>query len=291
MPEGVIRAIEREGKPQARVVLTAPIGGVIGDLSAREGMTAMMGMPLFRINGLASVWLNAEVPETQAALVQPGNPVAARVAGYPGEIFHGRVAALLPELSPDTRTLKAHIELANPKGLLMPGMFATVDFTPAATKQEALLVPSEALIRTGKRDLVILALDGGKFRPVDVAAGIESDGLTEIRKGLEAGQKVVASAQFLIDSEASLKATVSRMEGAPAAPAAQKHHGEGIVEAVGQDEVMLSHCPIPSLDWPAMTMGFKLPAGGPPPKLKVGDRVAFEFFVNPQLGSGSSLDR
>lgn len=283
MPEGVIRAVEREGRPQARVVLTAPISGVIGELSAREGMTAMMGTPLFRINGLATVWVNAELPEIQAALIQPGNPVVARVAAYPNETFQGKVAALLPEVNPVTRTLKARIEVANPKGVLKPGMFATVDFSPAATKHGALLVPTEALIRTGKRNVVILALAGGKFQPVDVEPGIETDGLTEIRKGLEAGQKVVTSSQFLIDSEASLKTTVNRMGSAPAAaPGPEKHHGEGVIEAITKDEVTLSHGPIPSMNWPAMTMGFKLPVGSPPPKVKVGDQVAFHFFATPK---------
>jgi Cu(I)/Ag(I) efflux system membrane fusion protein len=282
MPEEIIRAVERDGRVHPRVVLTAPIGGVIGELSVREGMTAMMGMPLFRINGLGTVWVNAEVPEVQAALVRPGNAVEARVAAYAREIFKGRVAALLPEVNPATRTLKARIELANPKGLLNPGMFATIDLTPATMKRDALLVPTEALIQTGKRHVVILALDGGKFQPVEVEPGIEVDGMTEIRKGLEAGQKVVASSQFLIDSEASLKATVNRMEGAAAAAAPQpdRHRGEGVVESIGKDQVTLSHGPIPSLNWGAMTMGFKAPPGGLPPGLKVGDRVAFEFSAN-----------
>lgn len=295
MPDEVIRAVERDGKAHPRVVLTAPISGVIGELSVREGMTAMMGMPLFRINGLATVWVNAEVPEGQAALVKPGNAVAARVTAYPGEVFKGRVAALLPEVNAATRTLRARIELANPKGLLNPGMFATVDLAPATT-QEALLVPSEALIQTGRRHVVILALEGGKFQPVEVEPGIEADGMTEIRKGLEAGQKVVASGQFLIDSEASLKTTVGRMEGAPAAAASQmeRHRGEGVVETIGEGEVTLSHGPIASMNWGAMTMGFKAPPGGLPPGVKVGDRVAFEFAASQkgefELSSITPLD-
>jgi len=297
MPEEAIRAVERDGQPHARVVLRAPISGVVGELSAREGLTATMGMPLFRINGLATVWVNAEVPEAQAALVRPGRAVAARVAAYPGEVFHGRVAAVLPEVNPATRTLKARIELDNPKESLKPGMFATVDLSSAATARDALLVPSEALIRTGQRDLVILALDGGTFRPVAVEPGIESDGLTEIRRGLEAGQKVVASGQFLIDSEASLKATVNRMSNSDAVgpegraeggsqgrsnevPKAASHRGEGIVEAIDAATVTLSHGPIPSLNWGAMTMGFQRPAGGLPPGVRVGARVRFEFAAN-----------
>lgn len=281
MPEETLRALEADGKVRPRVVLTAPISGVIGELSVREGMTAIVGMPLLRINGLATVWVNAEVPEAQAARVRPGHAVAARVAAYPGEIFKGRVAALLPEVSATTRTLKARIELANPKGRLSPGMFATVELTPATT-EDALLVPTEALIQTGKRQVILLALDGGKFRPVEVETGFETDGLTVISKGLEAGQKVVVSSQFLIDSEASLKATFGRMEGAEAAaaPRAERHRGEGVVEAIGEDELTLSHGPIPSLNWGAMTMGFKRPVGGLLPEVEVGERVVFEFSTN-----------
>lgn len=283
MPEGVIRAVEREGKPQARVVLTAPISGVVGELSAREGMTALQGAPLFRINGLGTVWINAEVPETQAALVRSGHPVRARVAAYPGQVFAGQVATLLPEVDPATRTLKARIEVANPKGLLKPGMFASVDLSAAASQPVALLVPTEAVIRTGTRNVVIVALEGGKFRPVDVVPGIESDGMTEIRQGLQSGQKVVASGQFLIDSEASLKATVARMGGTPAAaPGGAMHHAEGVIEAIGTDSVTLSHDPVTSLDWPAMTMGFKLPAAGLPAGLQVGDHVSFAFSATEQ---------
>ena len=283
MPEETLRALEADGKVQPRVVLTAPISGVIGELSVREGMTAIVGMPLMRINGLATVWVNAEVPEAQAASVRPGHAVAARVAAYPGEIFKGRVAALLPEVSATTRTLKARIELANPKGRLSPGMFASVELVPATT-EDVLLVPTEALIQTGKRQVIILALDGGKFRPVEVETGFEAEGLTVISKGIEAGQKVVVSSQFLIDSEASLKATLGRMEGAEAAaaPPAERHRGEGVVEAIGNDELTLSHGPIPSLNWGAMTMGFKRPVGGLPSEVKVGERVVFEFSANAQ---------
>jgi Cu(I)/Ag(I) efflux system membrane fusion protein len=279
MPEEVIRAVESDGQARPRVTLTAPMSGVIGELTAREGMTAMMGMTLFRINGLATVWVNAEVPESQAGWVRPGNTVEARVAAYPQERFKGRVAALLPEVDPATRTIRARIELANPGGILTPGMFATVDFAPAA-KRESLLVPSEAVIRTGQRDVVILALEGGRFRPADVATGMDMEGMTEIRKGLEAGQKVVVSAQFLIDSEASLKGTFNRMGEANAVAGTQTHGGKGVLESIGRDEVMLSHEPITSLNWGPMTMGFKAPARGLPPDLKVGGRVAFEFFQN-----------
>jgi Cu(I)/Ag(I) efflux system membrane fusion protein len=210
MSDEQVRRVEASGSVQARITLTAPIGGVVAELTAREGMTVMAGAPLFRINGLATIWVNAEVPEGVAAQVRPGTPVEARAPALPGTVFKGKVSAILPEVNPATRTIKARVELANPGGRLVPGMFATVNFAPAAGA-EVLLVPSEAVIRTGRRNVVIVAQGEGKFAPVDVEIGLDNNGQTEIHKGLEAGQKVVVSGQFLVDSEASLRGTATRM--------------------------------------------------------------------------------
>ncbi len=286
MTEEQVRIVENNGKVFPRITLTAPIGGVIAELGAREGMTVAAGAPLFRINGLGTVWVNAEVPEAMAAQVRPGATVHVRTPAFPGETFNGRVSAILPEVNPGTRTLKARIEVANPRGRLVPGMFATVGFAPSAARQ-ALLVPSEAVIQTGTRSVVMLAQEGGHFSPVDVQTGMEANGQVEILKGLEAGQKVVVSGQFLIDSEASLKATGTRMgEGSaaasePASPAAPAtHHASGVVEQVTHDSITISHGPVPTMQWPAMTMAFAVPHGMPV-KAKVGDKVSFEFRQAP----------
>ena len=280
MTEEQIRMVESTGKVHPRLTVSAPIGGVVAELGAREGMTVMAGAPLFRINGLGTVWVNAEVRESQASEVRPGNLVEARTPALPGTVFKGRVGAILPEVNPVTRTFKARVELANPGGRLVPGMFATVNFTPAVRK-EVLLVPTEAVIQTGKRSVVIVAQGDGKFAPVDVETGIEANGRTEIRRGLEGGQKVVVSGQFLLDSEASLKSTETRMGDAPAPETGKAigatHRGTGKVEAVGKDEITLSHDPIASLQWGAMTMDFKIPATGLPKDIKAGDTVEFEF--------------
>jgi Cu(I)/Ag(I) efflux system membrane fusion protein len=280
MSDAQIAAVEAGGKVQARFTITAPIAGVIGELTAREGMTVMAGAPLFRINGLSTVWVNAEVPEVSAVQVRPGNPVEARASALPGAVFKGRVSAILPEVNPATRTLKARIELANPGGQLVPGMFATVSFAPAARK-DVLLVPSEAIIQTGKRSVVVVAQGDGKFAPVDVEVGVDSNGQTEIRKGLQGGQKVVVSGQFLVDSEANLKASTTRMGDMPAPAASQPtdvtHRGDGKVESIGKEEITISHGPIASLQWGPMTMGFKLPATGLPQGIAVGNSVHFEI--------------
>jgi len=280
MSDVQIAEVVAGGKVQPRLTITAPIGGVVGELTAREGMTVMAGAPLFRLNGLSTVWINAEVPEAVAAQVRPGNPVEARTPAVPGAVFKGNVSAILPEVNPATRTIKARIEVANPSGQLVPGMFATVNFAPAARK-EVLLVPSEAVIQTGKRTVVVVAQGDGQFAPVDVEAGIDSNGQTEIRKGLQAGQKVVVSGQFLVDSEANLKATTTRMSEMPAsnqgAAGDKTHRGEAKVESIGKDEITLSHGPIATMQWGPMTMGFKLPISAKPSSVAVGDKVDFEF--------------
>ena len=284
MTEAQIALVESSGRVQPRFVVYAPTGGVVGELSAREGMTVMAGAPLYRINGLSTVWVNAEVREGEAGQVRVGEAVQARAAGLPGKIFNGKVSAILPEVDPATRTLKARVELANPASELKPGMFATVNFTPAARK-ESLVIPSEALIRTGKRTVVIVAQNDGRFAPVQVKTGMEANGQTEIQEGLEAGQKVVVSGQFLIDSEASLRATEARMgEQAPEASAkATFHKGTGKVRAVDAPSgyIELDHDPIPSLQWPRMSMGFQAEDKSQLAGIKEGDRVDFELNAEP----------
>jgi Cu(I)/Ag(I) efflux system membrane fusion protein len=210
MADAQIRLVESSGKVHPRITISAPVGGVITELGAREGMTVASGAPLFRINGLSTVWVNADLPENVAAKVRPGDAVESRSPALPGSVFKGKVGAVLPEVSATTRTLKARIELANPGGLLVPGMFATITFA-SDRGAEVPLVPSEAVIQTGARSVVILAQDGGKFQPVDVELGGENKGWTEIRKGLAVGQRIVLSGQFLLDSEASLRGTTTRM--------------------------------------------------------------------------------
>ncbi|HSV53760.1 MAG TPA: efflux RND transporter periplasmic adaptor subunit [Burkholderiaceae bacterium] len=210
MNDEQIAAVERSGKTQARTTIYSPLGGVVVELSAREGMTVMAGAPLFRINGLATVWANAEVPESQAALVRPGAMVRAQSPAAPGTTFEGRVQAIVPDVNATTRTLKARLELANPGLRLVPGMFVSMQFMDPRG-ENALLVPTEAVIQTGKRSVVLVAEENGRFRAVEVQAGIEFGGQTEIRRGLQAGQRVVVSSQFLIDSEASLKGVEARL--------------------------------------------------------------------------------
>lgn len=212
MNEQQIALVESSNAVQARFTLTAPGSGIITELSAREGMTVMAGAPLFKINGIDQVWVYAELPENAASRIRIGNVVEVRSPALGGQIIHGKVSALLPEINPTTRTQKARITLPNVGRQLVPGMFVNVSLIPASSK-EVLLVPSEAIIQTGRASVVMLADGTGKFRPVEVETGSTENGQTAILRGLEFGQKVVASGQFLIDSEANLKGGISRMAG------------------------------------------------------------------------------
>jgi Cu(I)/Ag(I) efflux system membrane fusion protein len=265
-------------------------------------MAVMPGVTLFKLAGIGTVWVTAEVPEAQSGLVRIGAPVEARTAAYPDRVLKGSVNALLPEVNAQTRTVRVRIVLANPGGVLKPGMFATVSFGAPATGP-LMLVPAEAVIETGKRSVVIVAAGEGRFLPVDVVLGRQSGDLVEIRKGLSVGQRVVVSGQFLIDSEASLKGALARIStadqepGPTTAQAADPHAGhtmaaapatadaahkaEGVVRSLG-DEVLIKHGAIPTAGMGAMTMAFKAPKAGLPKDVKVGTNVRFEFVLTPQ---------
>lgn len=211
MSDALIGAVERTGRTNGTVTIRSPIGGVIQTLDVRAGMALAAGQSLAQVSGIGTVWLNAAVPEAQAGLVRTGQGASATLAAFPGESFAGRVAAILPAAQADSHTLTVRIELANRGGRLRPGMFAQVTF--AGDGKPALLVPSEAVIRTGARTLVMLALPDGRYRPAEVRTGREGGGRTEVLAGLAAGEKVVSSGQFLLDSEASLTGIAARPIG------------------------------------------------------------------------------
>ncbi|MBU6993810.1 efflux RND transporter periplasmic adaptor subunit [Ferrovum myxofaciens] len=211
MSESLVAQIEKSGSPQAVVTITAPQGGVLLELDLRAGMTILPGQTLARINGLNSVWLDAEVPEAQAAGLAVNQPVSATFTTWPGRVFIGQIRALLPALEQGTRTLQVRTEWSNLEGRLRPGMYAQVHLQKALGP-DRLLIPSEAIIATGQRSVVIVAEEGGHFRPAEVTVGHEDGDRTEIFAGLQPGEQIVVSGQFLIDSEASLKGVLARME-------------------------------------------------------------------------------
>ncbi len=214
MTTELIAQVESSGQPQTTTTVSAPIAGVITSLDVRAGMTLSAGAALATINGIRTVWLEAAIPEVQSTLLVTGKAVSAQLAAYPGETFNGQVIAVLPETNADTQTVRVRVELPNPDGRLRSGQFAQVHLETGDV-QPVLYVPSEAVIRSGTRTMVIVATDNHRFEPVEVQIGADSQDRTVILAGLQEGQKVVASGQFLIDSEASLQGVLTRMNSEP----------------------------------------------------------------------------
>ncbi len=298
MSPALIAEVERTRRPSTVITITSPIAGFIDTLEVRDGMSVSMGQSLARIVGLSTVWLDIAVPEAQAGGVRLGQTVRATLSAYPGETFSGQVSGVLPQTETESRSVRVRVELSNRGGRLRPGMYAQVALATGAGRP-VLLVPSEALVRTGKRNVAFLVVDKGRFRPVEVQVGAESNGKTEVLSGLSVGDRVVASGQFLIDSEASLQNVLPTMapqgganlpvaKSVPQEGATATHQATGRIEQVAGDKLTISHGPVPSLKWPAMTMGFRTAnpklAGG----LKAGQQVNFSFT---QQGSDNVISQ
>jgi Cu(I)/Ag(I) efflux system membrane fusion protein len=225
VPDSEIRRLESTRKVNGATTIYAPIDGVITELAVREGAAITEGAPLFRVNSLRKVWAIAQVPETQMAAVSKSAKVTVTAAGWPGERFEGHVLAVLPDLDAATRTLPVRIEIENHSDRLVPGMFVSLEFA-ASKAAPQLVVPSEAVIATGTRSVVIVSRGDAGFDVREVKTGAESEGKTVILSGLDEGDPIVLSGQFLIDSEASLKSTVSRLSPAEQNDDGSEHEGE-----------------------------------------------------------------
>lgn len=280
MSSELISRVEKSGRPQTVVTITAPIAGLIQTLDIRSGMTVTAGAPLAKINGLDTVWLEVAIPEAQAGRVNVGGKLDAYFSAYPGENFTGKILAVLPETNADSRTLRVRVELPNRDGRLKPGMYAQISLG-AGRATQSLLIPSEAVIRTGTRNVVLVTTGDGRYQPVEVQLGQEADGKSVVLNGLTEGQQVVTSGQFLIDSEASLKGVLTRLNTAPSSVAdttqAALNDTTGKVESLKGADITLSHGPVPSLGWGPMTMTFRLARPDMASGLKTGDSVHFSF--------------
>ena len=305
MSEGEITAITKTGKANPRFGVYAPANGVLTELGAREGAQLMSGTSFMQIADLSQVWLVAEVPERDAAKLKSGLDAKldakVQLQSLAGETFKGKVSYLYPMLNNASRTLQVRVELPNKQNRLRPGMYGNVLFT--GQTYEALSVPTESIIATGKRNIVIVKEANG-YRPVEVTAGQERNGRTEILSGLAEAEDVVVSGQFLIDSEASLSGVLARLaqqdhtmkmpgemssempveksieksvEKSTSTEKTLKGRGKVVEIEMQSGQVTLNHDPIAALDWPAMTMGFKVKDHGQLGKLNVGDAVTFDL--------------
>jgi Cu(I)/Ag(I) efflux system membrane fusion protein len=287
IPDALLRQSEQAGTAQARFTLVAPVSGVVAELGVREGAAVTPGMTLFRIAVLQKVWAVAEVPEGQALRLSRGQKVKASLQSDPSRTFDGTLKEILPQVSASTRTVQARFEVDNARAHLLPGMLLRLQLGGAVGTR--LVVPAEAVIRTGTRAVAIVRRDNGSFEPREVQLGADLGDTLEVMQGLAEGDRVVASGQFLIDSEARLKSALGAMSAATtaappasaAAPAASAaagvHVGEGKVESVDADSITISHGPIASLHWPSMTMGFDKPDPKAFADVRPGDTVRFQF--------------
>jgi Cu(I)/Ag(I) efflux system membrane fusion protein len=290
IPAELVRQTEETGVAQARYTIVAPASGVVAELGVRDGVMVSPGMTLFRIAGLEKVWAVAEVPEVQAVHLTRGQKVKAVLQADASQAFSGELKEILPQVSSNTRTLQARFDVDNKGGKLIPGMQLRLQVAGPTTSR--LVVPSEAVIRTGIRAVAIVRKDNGTFEPRDVKLGADQGDTLEVVEGLKEGDQVVASGQFLIDSEARLRSVLGSMSAAaPAASAASatvvvaaRYAARGKVESVDANSITISHGAIAELKWPAMTMGF----GKPDPKafadIQPGDTVRFEFKQGGSMG-------
>ncbi|MBK7847586.1 MAG: efflux RND transporter periplasmic adaptor subunit [Zoogloea sp.] len=291
--EEQIRALAKSGTSKRTLTFRSPVSGVVTEKKALQGMRFMPGDTLYQVADLSSVWVVADVFEQDIAQVRTGAMAKVRINAYPDKVFEGRVTYVYPTLNPETRTVPVRVELANPGQLLKPAMFAQVE-VPVGGKGQVVTVPTSAVIDSGTRQIVLIAHGEGRFEPRDVKLGGRSESHIEVMDGVKAGEKVVVAANFLIDAESNLKAAVggfghSGHGGAPksgkddekpaAAPQAAGHRAEGTVDSVDAKDgtVSLSHGPVASLKWPAMTMEFKVANPSLLQTLKPGAKVDVEF--------------
>lgn len=211
-----IKALEDRGEVQREMILRSQTSGIVINKRVFEGMKVSPGMELYTIADLSRVWVIASVYEYELPFIKVGQEIIMSLPYEPGTSYTGKITFIYPYLSPKTRTVQVRMEFDNPELKLKPDMYADV-FIVNKTPEHVLLVPSEAILRTGYRNIVVTSLADGKFLPKEVTLGPEGDDKTQILSGLKEGETIVTSGQFLIDSESNLKEAINKMLAAQAA--------------------------------------------------------------------------
>lgn len=275
-----IEALARTGEPRRTVTFRSPAAGIVMEKKAVAGMRFMPGEMLYQVADLSRVWVIADVNEQDIGLVHNGRKANIRINAYPDRWFEGTITYVYPTLKAETRTVPVRIELANPGGILKPGMYAQLELA-AGAGGKVLAVPVSAVIDSGVRKVVIVQLGEGRFEPREVQVGARSDDWVEVKSGIGAGEIVVVAANFLIDAESNLRAALGAMGSAAKSAEGAKavgHRAVGTIDALGPNEtVTVTHEPVASLKWPAMTMDFAFANAALAGSVKPGSRVEFEF--------------
>ena len=217
IPDSEIERIEKSGEVSKTLTLHSPVSGVVLKKDAVAGLAIMPGMPLYTIADLSTVWVLADVYQSEMAVAAPGNSAVVSASFLPGESFRGRVDFVYPTLTEETRTAKVRLVIPNPKGQLKPGMFVRVSLSGRARK--ALAIPRSALIETGERQIAFVERSAGVYAPREVKTGVQGKDFIEVLSGLSEGEMVVTSANFLIDSESRIGALGSAPSGSAGQPA------------------------------------------------------------------------
>jgi RND family efflux transporter MFP subunit len=208
-----IKALEDRGSPRKTMTFYSPVDGIVMDKMVFKGQNVMAGMELYKIVDLSTVWVIADVYQYELPWVKVGQKVGIELSYLPGKKFQGKVIYIYPMLSMETRTAKVRVEVRNTPSLeFKPEMFATVQIA-SLVAVDAVVVPDQAVIRSGERNIAVIALGGGYFDPREVKLGVTADGYVQILDGVKEGEKIVVSSQFLIDSESNLKAAIGQMSG------------------------------------------------------------------------------
>lgn len=279
----VIAELKRDRTVKQTLTFYVPQTGVVDNLNIREGFFVKPGTTLMSVGTLDNVWVEAEVFERQAALVEVGLPVSMTLDYLPGQRWQGKVDYVYPTLDPKTRTARVRLRFANPEGLLKPNMFAQVAIH-ARSKNNALVIPREAVIRTGTQDRVVLAMGEGRFKSVVVTLGYVAEDSVEVINGLAEGESIVTSAQFLLDSESSKTSDFKRFDhsgnrapsdNSPSASVA------GVINRIDKERRVLniSRGPIEKWNRPATTMDFLAADNLAIDDLTEGSRIHFTFVI------------
>lgn len=286
--EEQIKRLAASGSSQRTLSLRSPVNGIITEKKAVQGMRFSPGEPLYQVSDLSSLWLMAEVFEQDIAHLQIGSTVQAHFQAYPEQIFSGPISTIYPTLNPASRTLTVRVELPNPQGLLKPGMYGQVDI-PVPSQSTVLSIPLSAIIDSGTRQVVLVQVAPGRFEPRPVKLGKRSQSHAEVLSGVQEGEQVVVAANFLIDAESNLQAALASF-GAQQNAASKASEASSQASKVGHRTTgkvidldapsattNIQHAPIASLNWPAMTMEFKLANPALLKTLQPGAMVEFEF--------------
>ncbi|AYV22274.1 efflux RND transporter periplasmic adaptor subunit [Vibrio mediterranei] len=271
-----INQIVKQGKASQTIDIKALGNGVVATLNIREGGYLSPAQSVISAGPIDEVWVDAEVFERQAEWIKAGSQATMTLDALSGREWQGEIDYVYPILDPATRTLRVRLKFANPDHQLKPNMFANIALQPK-TEQTVLTIPRSSVIRSGGMTRVVLSEGGGKYRSARIDIGREARDRVEVLAGLTTSDKVVTSAQFMLDSESSQSADLSRINGVELPAEAVWAQGEITSVMAGHNMLTINHQPVPEWDWPGMTMDFTVDKGVNLNTLQSGQQVEFEM--------------